>query len=42
VSGEVSLGEKLPPGHYYLQTVVTDRQSAKPRQAQQWIDFQVR
>lgn len=42
VSGELTLGTKLPPGRYQLEIRVADRQPGNPRQAHQWIDFQVR
>jgi hypothetical protein len=42
VVGEMRLGSRLPAGHYWMQVTVSEKQPGKPRQAQQWIDFQVR
>jgi VWFA-related protein len=42
IAGELTLGPKLPAGHYWLQITVSDKQPPKPRRAQQWVDFEVR
>ncbi len=42
ITGEVRLGAKLPAGRYRLEVTVAEKQSAKPRQASQWVDFEVR
>jgi VWFA-related protein len=42
MAGELELGAKLAAGHYWLEVAVAAGQSEKPRQAQQWIDFEVR
>ncbi len=42
ISGELTLGPKLPAGRYWLQVTVSGKGSQKPRQAQQWVDFEVR
>ena len=42
IAGELTLGPKLPPGRYWLQVTVSDKGAQKPRQAQQWVDFEVR
>lgn len=42
IAGELTLGPKLPAGRYWLQVTVSDKGAPKPRQAQQWVDFEVR
>ena len=42
IAGELTLGPKLPPGRYWLQITVSGKGTQKPRQAQQWVDFEVR
>ncbi|MDR3702850.1 MAG: VWA domain-containing protein [Candidatus Sulfopaludibacter sp.] len=42
IAGELTLGRKLPAGHYWLQVTVSGKQSQEPRRAQQWVDFEVR
>jgi VWFA-related protein len=41
VSGKVRLSPDLEPGYYYLQVVITDKDSkGKPVPVMQWIDFE--
>ncbi len=42
IAGELTLGPKLPPGRYWLQVTVSDKELRNPRHAQQWVDFEVR
>jgi hypothetical protein len=40
--GRLQIGPELPPGHYVLQIIVTDRLAKEKEQiASQWIDFEV-
>ncbi|PYS74960.1 MAG: hypothetical protein DMF69_00180 [Acidobacteria bacterium] len=41
VNGGIQLGNKMPPGEYVIQVIVTDLAKEKPRIATQWLDFEV-
>jgi len=42
MAGELTLGPDLPPGHYVLQVIVTDKLAPKqPSAASEWIDFEI-
>ena len=42
ISGQLRLGPSLGAGHYRLEVMVAEPHSPKPREAHQWVDFEVR